>query len=164
MGGLIDAIESSGIVSTVGKIAPLLGSVLGSPLAGVGISMLANLFHVEPKNVQALHDAIVKDPESSLKIKALENEHIQMLAKISAQNYQTEVDDRKSARSREMALRDYVPTVLAVGFLFNYAAIQFYCVTHPSAAIDVISARFQDVLIMIMSYYFGSSHKLSKEA
>jgi hypothetical protein len=159
MAGLTDATKFNGIAGAVGKIAPLLASVLGSPLAAVGITLLANLFHVDPQNVTALHDAIVADPEANLKIKTLEYEHFETLSKIASGDYATEVDDRKNARSREIALRDYVPTILAVGFLLNYALIQFYCVTHPSSAIDVISARFQDVLIMIMSYYFGSSHK-----
>jgi hypothetical protein len=54
---------------------------------------------------------------------------------------------------------EFVPAFLAIGFLINYAAVQFYCVIHENAANDIISARFQDVLIMIISYYFGSSHK-----
>lgn len=154
MGGLIDVIESN-----VSKVAPLLGAVLGSPFSGIGISLLANLFGVDSKNVEGIQKAISSDPEALVKIRALEYEHAATLAKIAAEAFATEVEDRKSARSREVALRDYVPTILALGFLANYAAIQFYCVTHPSAALDVISARFQDVLIMIMSYYFGSSHK-----
>jgi hypothetical protein len=159
MGGLTDAIESSGILDTVKGAAPLLGAVLGSPVAGVGLALLGNLFGVDSKDVKAIANAIQNDPEALIKIKTLEYQHAASLAQIAAQNYQTEVEDRKSAREREVSLRDYVPTILAVGFLLNYAMIQFYCVTHPSSAIDIISARFQDVLIMIMSYYFGSSHK-----
>lgn len=145
--------------NVVTKSAPLLGTVLGSPLAGVGISLLGSLFGVDPKRTDKLVEAINNDPEAVIKLKTLENQHYETLMQIASQNYVTEVDDRKNAREREVALRDYVPTFLALGFLVNYAAIQFYCVTHSNSVNDVISARFQDVLIMIMSYYFGSSHK-----
>ena len=163
MDGLRDAITSSGLLTNVSKIAPILGSVLGSPLAGVAVSLLASYFGVNSRDVKAIADAVQNDPDSSFKLRQLEYQHAETLAQIAAQNYLTEVDDRKSARARETSLRDYVPTILAIGFLLNYAIIQFYCVTHPSVAIDVISARFQDVLIMIMSYYFGSSHKRDKD-
>ncbi len=143
----------------VSKSAPLIGSLLGSPLAGIGISWVANLFGADPMNTQDIIDKINADPEAALKLKTLEYQHQEMLENISASNYKTEVDDRKSAREREIALNDWVPTILAVGFLINYAIMQFYCVSHISAANDIISARFQDVLIMIVSYYFGSSHK-----
>lgn len=146
------------IIGLIGTAAPVLGTVLGSPAAGVGIGLLANLFGTD-KDPEKILASILGDPESLIKIKELELKHIEVLNQITAQNYATEVDDRKSARLREMTIKDYIPTILSIGFLLNYAAIQFYCVTHPTNAVDVISARFQDILIMIMSYYFGSSHK-----
>lgn len=147
------------IANVVAKSAPLLGTVLGSPLAGVGISLLAQLFGVNPKDTDKLMEAIKNDPDAAIKIKTLAFQHEEALLQLEAQNYSVEVNDRKDARAREVALRDNVPTLLALGFLLNYAAIQFYCVTHANPASDIISARFQDVLIMIISYYFGSSHK-----
>jgi hypothetical protein len=147
------------IKNMVGTVAPLLGNVLGTPLAGLGISLLSNLFHINDNDHQKLLDAIKNDPEAMLKIKTLEYQHQEMLTQIASTDYKTEVEDRISARNRETSLHDYVPTILAVGFLINYALMQFYCVTHENAANDIISARFQDVLIMIISYYFGSSHK-----
>lgn len=147
------------LATVVAKSAPLLGTVLGSPLAGIGISLLSSIFGVSAKDTSGLLSAITTDPESAIKLKELELTHAETLAQIAAGVYQTEVDDRTNARAREIQLHDYVPTILAIGFLINYAAIQFYCVTHATSANDIISARFQDVLIMIMSYYFGSSHK-----
>lgn len=143
----------------VSKSAPLLGSMLGSPLAGIGVSWIAKLFGANKENAQDIIDKILLDPDANIKLKTLELQHKEVLENIAAKNYETEVADRKSAREREIALHDYVPTILAVGFLIIYAAIQFYCVTHPASALDIISARLQDVLIMIVSYYFGSSHR-----
>lgn len=158
MDGSIGHIAVENIRNVVSKSAPMLGTILGTPLAGIGLSLLGNLFGVDSKDSEKLIRAIQDDPEYVLKLKTLELKHVEEFSRIAALNYQTEVDDRKSARLREVSLHDYVPTILAIGFLFNYAAIQFYCVMHPTSANDIISARLQDVLIMIVSYYFGSSH------
>ncbi|MBX4189707.1 hypothetical protein KW791_00195 [Candidatus Parcubacteria bacterium] len=159
MGGLTDVIESSGLLKIVKTAAPLLGAVLGSPAASLGINLLGNIFGTDSKDVSGILNAIQSDPEAILKIKTLESNHAIALAQVASKNYDIEASDRQSARNREISLQDHVPTILAVGFLVNYAIVQLYCVTHPSSEIDIISARFQDVLIMIMSYYFGSSYK-----
>lgn len=143
----------------VSKSAPLLGGLLGSPLAGIGIGWIADIFGADKTKVQDILEKVTSDPESVAKLKQIELQYQVELEKLSASNYSVEVDDRKNARAREISLHDWVPTILAIGFLVNYALMQFYVVMHPASAADIISARFQDVLIMIISYYFGSSHK-----
>jgi hypothetical protein len=147
------------IADVVGKTAPTLGTIFGTPFAGVGLSLIANAFGVSAKDTTAVLDALQSNPEAVQKLKQIEYDHAEALAKISSEDYKTEVADRQSARQREISLHDYVPTFLALGFLLNYAYMQYYCAAYPNPANDLISARFQDVLIMIISYYFGSSHK-----
>ncbi|MFA6080741.1 MAG: hypothetical protein WC753_04695 [Candidatus Gracilibacteria bacterium] len=153
------------LTDIVGKAAPLLASALGTPVAGLGVGLIANLFGADPKDTQDVVAKILSDPEADAKLKKLEYDHKEALENVQATNYKTEVDDRKSARELQSSLvqnhtlQSWVPTILAVGFLINYALMQFYVVSHQSSANDIISARFQDVLIMIISYYFGSSHK-----
>lgn len=147
------------LANLVSKSAPLLGSLIGSPIAGIGISWLAGMFGADPKDVKDVMDKINSDPEAEFKLRQLEMTHKEELLKIQSTDYQTEVDDRKSARDREKSLRDKVPAILAIGFMVIYASIQTYCAIYGQHANDIISARLQDVLIMIISYYFGSSHK-----
>jgi len=56
----------------------------------------------------------------------------------------------------------YVPSILAIGFLIIYSVIQIYCLLHIGSEDDIISVRLQDILIMIVSYYFGSSQEKLK--
>lgn len=49
-------------------------------------------------------------------------------------------------------------SILSLAFLFAYVAIQFYVIRSPDSHNEVVSARVQDILVMIISYYFGSSH------
>jgi|ERR1017187_3140514 hypothetical protein len=149
--------------NVVEKISVPFASLLLSPMGSLATQLLATAFGGEGSTLMQLAAKISDDPEAIAKIKALENEHQTAIEKINSENFKTEVDDRKSAREREIQLKDHVPTILAIGFLINYAALQFYCVTHPSNIIDIMSARFQDVLMLIMSYYFGSSYKKSQD-
>lgn len=149
--------------AVVSKSAPLLGSVLGSPLAGIGVSLISNLFGSPSGDLTKLIETIKNDPDATIKLRTLEAQHQETLLQIASKDYETEIKDRDSARQREVSLHSYVPTILALGFLLNYAAIQFYCVIHNNTVNDIISARFQDVLIMIMSYYFGSRHPLVRQ-
>lgn len=66
MGGLTDVIESE-ILPSVSKVAPLLGSVLGTPLAGVAVSLIAHAFSLDPNDLGKL------DKRFSLIRKRLQN-------------------------------------------------------------------------------------------
>lgn len=147
------------VADFVGKSAPFLGSLVSSPLGGIAISLLSSVFNVNSNDKMELLKAIQNDPESAIKIKQLEEQHQAALLQLQATLDTNEVDDRKSARSREIALNDHVPTILAIGFLIVYTAIQLWAIASDDPAIDIISARVQDILIMIISYYFGGIHK-----
>lgn len=110
MAGLKDVIESKlpDFAKIVGASAPLLASVLGTPLAGVAISLLANAFGVKSHDLDNISAVITADPESSIKIKTVEYEHAETLANIAAQNYSTEVDDRKDARNHAETYKDFM--------------------------------------------------------
>lgn len=162
MAGLTGLIESD-ILPIVAKSAPILASVLGSPIAGIALSLIASAFGVKSDDVSKLSDVLKSDPDTAFKLKQLELQHAEALATIASNNYQTEVDDRKDARERQVKLNDHVPTIIAILILLIYAGIQFCAIYSPSSADDIISARVQDVLVMIVSYYFGSSNKKTDE-
>jgi hypothetical protein len=149
------------VISTVKSVSPLLASAISSknPVGGIALNLISQAFGANKNDPEDIINKINADPEYQLKLRKIEFEHEEALSKSELQIYKTETDDRKNARDRETTLHDWVPTFLAIGFLLNYAAIQFYCVMHGNTENDIISARFQDVLIMIMSYYFGSIHK-----
>jgi hypothetical protein len=148
------------VAKLVFKSAPVLASVLGGPLAGVGVSLLSGLFGGSSFDPATLLEKIQNDPTSAEKLKELEYQHSEMLAQI--QQFSNEVADRKDARQREIELvrlgkRDLVPSFIAVSFLLCYFCVQIFVIYSPSPMNDIISARVQDIFVMIISYYFGSS-------
>jgi hypothetical protein len=143
----------------VSQAAPLLGSALGSPLAGVALSLMSSAFGGKASTPDELLALLSSDPEAMVKLKELEFKHQEALLQIDAQNFQAAVNDKDSARKMRIALKDHVPDVLAFLFLVIYAGVQYHCIQHAGTGDDMISARCQDIMIMIMSFYFGSAFK-----
>jgi hypothetical protein len=107
MAGLTDVIESE-IIPIVGKAAPLLASVLGSPLAGVAVSLIAQAFGIRSQDVAELAHTISGDPDATRKLEAIEYAHEEMLQKIASTDYATEVDDKKNARQYGGMYKDFM--------------------------------------------------------
>lgn len=132
------------------QVSPVLGNAIASknPTGGMAINIISQTFGANKNDPEDILNKINADPEYHIKLKKIEFDHEEFL-----QN-----NNRTSSKRDGSTLFDWVPTFLAIGFLINYAAIQFYCVIHNGTETDIISARFQDVLIMIMSHYFWNTH------
>lgn len=55
-----------------------------------------------------------------------------------------------------------MPHILAFCFLLVYIAIQICAISHPTTQDDIISARVQDIMVMIIAFYFRVNHKDDK--
>ncbi len=166
MDGLTDAIEPSAIVQTVIKSAPVLASVLASPLASIGLQLLGNLFGVDFKKVNELKDAISADPEASIKIKTLEYNHIESLTYLASQTYATEVEDRKNARSNAVLYKDFLRHMAYLVTIGFFGALIFLFVPLPlntnpeerellSMLIGMLVSKWQTII----DFFYGSHHK-----
>lgn len=134
----------------VSKYAPLLGSVIGGPAGGAIGTLVAAQFGADPNDAADLVKRIEGDPEAATKLMQLQLTYWTDLVKLDN-------EDRANARNREIQVRDKIPAILAIGFLLIYAGIQFYAVYNADSSNDIISARVQDILMLIVAYYFGSS-------
>lgn len=167
MGGLIDVIGSNvqRLFKVVGLSAPLLAGALGSPFAGMAISLLGNLFGVPNGNVEDILEKIKLDPDATTKLKQLELEHSEALAKIQSTNYSTEVEDREDARKYSVLYKDFLRHMayLVTGGFFGVLFLLFFPLE--------ISAEEKNLLYMligmlvskwqtIIDFFYGSSrHK-----
>src|SRR6266478_6092229 len=89
----------------VGAIAgTLLKAVTGTPVTGV--DDLAAAFAKSPDQQKFISDLKASEEQFQLQMKQLEINSVDDLEKIMA-------DDRASARSREIAVKDRVPAILA---------------------------------------------------
>lgn len=150
---------------------PFISSALnaGGPLGTMAATYVGKALGVEKIDPAAVPDAIAKavvDPDTMLKLKQCEQEFHEHMAKLGFDHVekleQLAAADRASARSREMAVRDKTPMILAlfvtIGFFGLLGLLAFHQVPAQSERIlDVMVGSLGTAWIGIIGYYFGSS-------
>lgn len=151
------------LINLLKGVAPALATAVAGPLGGAAVSAIASKFGVSD-SVEAVAKAIAGDPQATQKLAELELEY----AKLDAA-------DRDSARNRELKIATsadapwyskMVTPALALGVFFLWAAINYTMLTGK----DAIPADMREIIIrmlgsldaatmLILSYYFGNSHK-----
>jgi hypothetical protein len=152
------------LVNIVEKASPLLATAIASanPIAGVLIGLIANVFGVRKNNLDGIVNSITNDPMASVKLKQIEYEHQDSL-------YNSEVQDRVSARGREEAiiasgkrdwLMDFIALVVVCGYFIMCKLVVFNKIdTDNQQVLYMMYGQLTGGFIMVLSYYFGSSKK-----
>lgn len=160
-------IDIKSIAESVLKYSPAVATALGSPVAGMVLSLLATWFHVEPEK---LAETMSTDPNTEFKIKQFELEHKESLAKIQSTNYSLEVDDRKNAREREVKFieqtgkRDWVEALIALIVVSGFFIMCILVAITKQDNTDhdilyMLIGQLTSGFILILSYFFGSINK-----
>lgn len=159
--------------SFVKKVAPFIGTALGGPLGGAAASALAGALGGDPtKTTDQQLAALVQNvtPEQLLALKQAENDFAVKMQALGFQHetdlLQAEVADRASARSREVAVRDWTPRVLAYVITVGFFGVLGYILKF---GLPEQNEAAKNVLLMlvgslgtawttgVIGYYFGSS-------
>lgn len=163
------------IAGIVGRTAPILGTLVAGP-AGAAIGGIIGSILGTGNSPDAIHAAIATDPTAALKLAEYETENrtrLQEMAYADADSLRKErialvasdVEDRKSARQREVDSKDTItPRVLAVlitlGAMGCAWAIFSGNFTQTVAAAGLVGAVVGYVFNefkQVTTYYFGSS-------
>lgn len=161
--------------SIVSKIAPILGTAIGGPLGGAAVDLIGNVFGLSDKTEESIKAAItratpeqllaLKQAESEFKLKVMElNQKAVEAGYINTQvMYKTEVEDRSSARQREVQTGDvWTPRILAGIVLIATFICEGWVLTHaipPGSEMLVgrVLGTMDAALLAVLYYYFGSS-------
>ena len=150
--------------SIVNTVAPGIATALGGPLAGMAVGYLSNALLGKPDASSAEVAAAVASghPDILLKMKQAEFEFQAKLAEVGVELEKISAQDRDSARNREIALRDYMPKLLAtlvtVGFFSMLVIMSLKDI--PIANRDLMNVMLGALGAAwtgVVSYYFGSS-------
>jgi hypothetical protein len=168
MSGWTDALN------VVEKLAPSIASVVGGPLAGMGVSALESVFGLTPQP-----NATIDDRQSTLAtaisgatleqlaaVRAKDQDFQAKMAEIGFKNVETlaalSVQDRESARQMQISTKSVVAPFLAlfvtIGFFGVLALMMFYPLppaTHD--ALMLMLGTLGTAWVSVIAYYFGSS-------
>jgi hypothetical protein len=141
--------------------APTLATAVAGPLGGAAVSAIANRLGVGD-SVAEVAKAIAEDPAAAQKLQELELEYARL-----------DAADRADARKAEVAmatsestpiLNKSVTPLLALIIVTAWGFVQYHLLTHlvPTEMREIIVrvlGTLDGALIMVLSYYFGASHK-----
>lgn len=161
------------LASVIGKAAPLLGTLIGGPAGPVVGGLIASALG-STNDVGGVSAALAADPDALFKLKQLESDErvkLQTLALAHADNVllaettrqQTEVDDRKSARQREVSAKDsWTPRTLAFSITLGFFGVLAYLLVFGKPpdggdALLVMLGSLGTAWTGVINYYFGSS-------
>lgn len=149
------------LISILKSAAPAVATALAGPAAGLVISSISSKLGVDA-DASAIVQAISTNPEALAKVKELELE----FAKVEAQ-------DRDSARKRESEiavssaspwLNKAVTPILALCIVSVWGVVQWFMLNHgvPAENRELIArvlGTLDGALMVVLSYYYGASHK-----
>lgn len=153
------------VASLVEKVAPTLANSLLGGVPAIVLQLLQSIFGV---NSDGLASAISSDPTGSEKLEKLELQFKNLIVEhqTQAQMYQSEVDDRKSAREREIDFekttgkRDWVMESISIVFMvffFIVCILNFFLKIKDDALMTILMGQISAGAGLILAYYFGSS-------
>lgn len=146
-------------------LAPLLGTALGGPLGGAAASFIADKLGIQEKTIEAVSEVLNSGKMSADQIASLKLAEIEFRKFLETNKIELaklDVEDRSSARAREVAVKDWIPGTLAIlltGGFFGVLTymLQYGAPAHGGDALLVMLGSLGTGFASVLAYYFGSS-------
>lgn len=147
------------------NIAPTIATALGGPLAGMGVKALSEaVFGDKDKNPDEIIEALGNlTPAQVAAIKQADKEFKLELEKQKVKLSELEVQDRISARQRQVSMNDNSITYLGFLVLLATIGMEGYVLFNgiPEHVSEVVVGRilgtFDMLSATVIAYFFGSS-------
>lgn len=150
----ITAAATGNVPALVAMAAKTVSDAVGGGKVGATAdSIAAAVAGATPEQLQALKQA---DQDFAVKMQALGFQHVEELEQLASA-------DRANARAREIAVKDYTPRIIAGLVVVLCFSAEAWVLTHgyPSNVAGELVGRIlgtlDSALILVLSYYFGSS-------
>lgn len=152
------------------NVAPTIATALGGPVAGMAVKALSTALLGTPDGSEddiktALATAT---PEQIAAIKKIDADFKIQMKQLDIDLVKIAASDRDSARNMAIQTHDVTPTVLAFVIVVSWGFFQHFVVTHDVAQnmrelIIRVLGTLDGALMLVLSYYFGSSNPASGE-
>lgn len=146
------------------RIAPILASGLGGPIAGAAVTMAADALGLSDKTEQAVQRALsVASPEQLDALRKADYDFAIRQQELDNALEQVMAGDRANARQREIATQDHItPRALAAAIVLGFFGVIGLMIFQelPETGRDsllVLVGALGAAFGGIVQYYFGSS-------
>lgn len=135
------------IKETIGKYAPVAGSLIGGPAGGAVGALISSVLGVD-NTPEAIEQAVKSDPQAALKLKQFDHEYRTKLAEISFLTLKVELQDKQNARKEHKD--HWMPATITV--LLSLMVIGIYA----SLILAEIPPRMTDVVYLLVGQVVGA--------
>lgn len=148
----------------VGTVAPAIGTALGGPLAGLALKAVATSFGLDESSSEEQVSAAIAGatPADLLKLKQADQQFYKDMKALDVDLERIAMEDRNSARQREIAVKDNTNRNLAYAYTIGYfgllgAILHWGVNKEVETLVNVLLGILTAAQASIMGYYFGSS-------
>lgn len=152
-------------LNTISTVAPTVATALGGPLAGLAVNVVSSALGIDGSE-EAISNAVATgNPEVFLKLKQAENDLTVKLKELDVQLENISMQDRTSARNREIAIKDNTPKILGGLILLGFFSVIGFLMVNGMTGIPPEVIGLMGILIgqvsskaeQVVNYFFGSS-------
>jgi len=151
------------------SVAPTIATALGGPMWGIGVKALSSaLLGHEDGTEDELTVALSNPTADQLAaLKKIDNDFKVQMKSLEIDLEAIAAKDRDSARNYAIQTKDITPRVLAIVVVVAWTIVQWYMLnnvidTSMRELIARVLGTLDGALMLVLSYYFGSSHKHSE--
>jgi hypothetical protein len=149
-------------ITALEQLAPTVASALGTPVAGMAVAALESALGISGDQVQKTIEDNKLTGEQVAAIQAAEINLKAQAQQLGLNFEQLAVDDRKSAREMQIATKSWIPGALAMLIVSAWILIQYFLLNNivPQEMRELIArilGTLDSALMLVLSYYFGSS-------
>lgn len=151
---------------TLGAIAPTIATALGGPIAGLAAEAIGSIFGLSgtpsASDVQSAIESSKLTGDQIVQLRDAENAFKVRLRELDIDEKKLDVDDRSSARQREIAVKDKAPIVLGLTAVLGFFGIlvALFVVPIPDGTKElllILLGALAAIVTQVYNYYFGSS-------
>lgn len=147
----------------VATVAPTIASALGTPLAGLAVGAIGEVFGLSQATQEQVAQAVSgAKPADLFKLKEAEYVFAQKMRELEVDMMKISAEDRNSARQREVDIRDRLPAFLAMLVTAGFFGVLYFMAIQEvpkesKDALNIMLGSLGTAWIQVISYYFGSS-------
>lgn len=154
-------------MSFLSKLLPTIGSLLGGPLGGAAVEAVGKALGMSEATTDKVQRALTSGNLTAEQIAALQAADLQLKTRMAELGIDAEKlaqEDRASARAMQIKTGSHVPAVLGLTITVGFFGILVALMTGvlklwDNAGLQMLLGSLGTSWGMVVSYYFGASHK-----
>jgi hypothetical protein len=153
--------------SLVATVAPVLGTALGGPLAGMAVKAIGDAVGLQSATVDTVSTALANaTPDQLAAIKKADQDFARQMKELDIKLDELETEDRASARQMMIQTRARTPAVLSYFVVILITAIYCYLIMGDYSQLtvsDLVLGRILGTLdtafAVVLAYWLGAAHR-----